>query len=137
MIFSSWIDYMYLQMTGLPIRQSRFAVDAAMPASFRDKYSSNRVLLDATEIPCNVPSSFVTQSDVYSHYNSGHTFKGLVGVAPSGVLTYVSELFTGSTSDRECVIRSGLLKKRFDPGNSVMADKGFRIDDLLAERVFS
>lgn len=133
-IFSSWIDFMYLQLMELTIWQSRFAVDAAMPAAFIDKYSTTRVLLDATEIHCDVPSSFVTQSDVYSHYKSGHTFKGLVGVAPSGVLTYVSELFTGSTSDRECVIRSGFLKKSFDPGDSVMADKGFRIEDLLAEK---
>lgn len=49
-------------------------------------------------------------------------------------MTYVSELFTGSTSDRECVIRSGFLKQNFDPGDSVMADKGFRIEDLLAKK---
>lgn len=133
-IFSSWIDFMYLQMCEMDIWQSRFAVDATMPAAFADKYSSTRVLLDATEIRCDVPSSFVTQSEVYSHYKSAHTFKGLVGVAPSGVLTYVSELFTGSTSDRECVIRSGFLNQNFDPGDSVMADKGFRIEDILAKK---
>ncbi|KAH9369587.1 hypothetical protein HPB48_011519 [Haemaphysalis longicornis] len=105
-----------------------------MPAAFANNYSSTRVLLGATEIRCDVPSSFVKKSEVYSHYKSAHTFTGLVGVAPSDVLTYVSELFTGSTSGRECVIRSGFLKQNFDPGDSVMADKGLRIEDLLVKK---
>ncbi|KAH7977674.1 hypothetical protein HPB49_003161 [Dermacentor silvarum] len=104
-----------------------------MPLAFVGKYQSTRVLLDATEIRCEVPSSFVTQSGLYSHYKSTHKLKGLIGVSPDGLITFVSELFTGSTSDRECVRRSGFLDLDFDIGDSVMADKGFRIDDLVEE----
>lgn len=103
-----------------------------MPLAFV-KYPSTRVLLDGTEIRCEVPSSFVTQSSLYSHYKSTHTFKGLVEVSPHGYVTVVSELFTGCTSDRECVIRSGFLELEFDEGDSIMADKGFRIEDLAGE----
>lgn len=130
-IFSCWIDYMYLQMTEMTLWLSRQAVDATMPSAFRDKYPSTRIILDATEIKCDVPTSFVTQSKVYSTYKSCHTLKGLVGISPHGALTFVSELFTGCTSDRECVIRSGFLNLPFDEGDSVMADKGFKIVDLL------
>lgn len=53
--------------------------------------------------------------------------KGLVGISPSGAITFVSQLYTGSISDREIVVRSGLLSQAFDDGDSVMADK--RISD--------
>lgn len=133
-IFSSWINFIYLRMSSLDPWLPRQEIDATMPAAFVEKYRTTRVLLDATEIRCDVPSSMVTQSDVYSHYKSTHTFKGLVAVAPSGVLTFASELFTGSMSDRECVIKSGFLDLDFEPGDSIMADKGFRIEDLVQEK---
>lgn len=57
--------------------------------------------------------------------------KALVGIAPSGALTFISQLYTGSISDREIVTRSGLLSLKFDDGDQVMADKGFQIDDIL------
>ncbi|XP_075553754.1 uncharacterized protein LOC142586391 [Dermacentor variabilis] len=109
-------------------------IDAAMPPAFKKKYPSARVILDATEIRCDVPTSFVTQSQVYSSYKSTHTFKALIGISPHGVLTFVSELFTGCTSDRECVEKRGFLDLKFDTGDSVMADKGFKIKDLLQSK---
>ncbi|XP_064479283.1 uncharacterized protein LOC135392506 [Ornithodoros turicata] len=130
-IFSTWVDFIYLQLGQLPLCLSRQAVDESMPLAFQDMYPSTRVILDATEIKCDVPTSFVTQSGLYSHYKSAHTFKGLVGISPNGTVTFVSELFTGSTSDRECVLKSGFLRLPFDVGDSIMADKGFRIADLL------
>ncbi|KAH7943722.1 hypothetical protein HPB52_010748 [Rhipicephalus sanguineus] len=102
-----------------------------MPPEFKEKYSSTRVILDATEIQCEVPSSLSLQSTTYSPYKSSNTFKGLIGVLPNGLVAFVSELFTGSSSDRECVIRSGFLDLKFDDEDAVMADKGFRIEDLL------
>ncbi|XP_070391023.1 uncharacterized protein [Dermacentor albipictus] len=133
-IFSAVLDYIYLQVTEMTTWISRQAIDAAMPSAFKEKYPSTRVILDATEIRCDVPTSFVTQSQVYSSYKSTHTFKALVGISPHGVLTFVSELFTGCTSDRECVEKSGFLDLKFDTGDSVMADKGFKIKDLLQSK---
>lgn len=100
-----------------------------MPEAFKERYASTRGLLDATEIRCNVPTSFVTQSELYSHYKLTHTFKGLVAVSPHGLVTFVSELF--AESDRESVIQSHFLDLEFDKGDSVMANKGFHIEDLL------
>jgi len=48
-----------------------------------------------------------------------------------GAITFISELYTGSISDREIVLRSGLLKQAFENGDMIMADKGFTIEDLL------
>lgn len=59
------------------------------------------------------------------------TLKGLVGISPGGAITFISQLYTGSVSDREIVRRSGFLDLPFDDKDSVMADKGFTIQDLL------
>ena len=68
---------------------------------------------------------------IKSVYKNHVTLKGLVGIAPSGAITFISQLYSGSISDREIVERSGFLKLEFDNGDTVMADKGFTIEDLL------
>ncbi|XP_075730655.1 uncharacterized protein LOC119164629 [Rhipicephalus microplus] len=130
-ICTSWINFLYAKLGLLPLWAPRRIVDATMPPEFKEKYSSTRVILDATEIQCEVPSSLSLQSTTYSPYKSSNTFKGLIGVLPNGLVAFVSELFTGSSSDRECVIRSVFLDLKFDDEDAVMADKGFRIEDLL------
>lgn len=132
-ICTSWIKFLYARLGRVQLWKSREEIDSNMPREF-SQYASTRVILDATEIKCEVPSSLSLQSSTYSTYKSSNTFKGLVGVAPDGVLTYVSELFTGSMSDRECVIQSKFLKLEFDENDSVMADKGFLISDLLEKK---
>lgn len=54
-----------------------------------------------------------------------------MGISPNGAITFISQLYTGSISDREITERSGILKLPFDAGDSLMADKGFDIQDLL------
>ena len=46
---------------------------------------------------------------------------------------FVSQAFEGSISDREIVIKSKILD-HMDPGDVVLADRGFTIHDLLADR---
>ena len=50
---------------------------------------------------------------------------------PSDAITFISQLYTGSISDREIVLRSGLLSQKFEDGENVMADKVFQIQDIL------
>ncbi|CAN7945074.1 unnamed protein product [Ixodes pacificus] len=133
-VFLTWMSYLYLQLTQLPLWLPRDVVDRLMPDSFKEKYESTRVIIDATEVRCELSSSLVTQSGTYSYYKSANTFKGLIGIAPNGQLTFVSELFMGSVSDREAVIKSGHLERPFEAGDSVMADKGFKIQDLLEKK---
>ena len=99
--------------------------------SFKEKYSSTRAIIDCTEIRCQMPSSLLLNSKLFSSYKNHVTLKGLVGIAPSGAITFISQLYSGSISDREIVERSGFLKLEFDNGDTVMADKGFTIEDLL------
>ena len=70
------------------------------------------------------------QNVTFSHYKQRNTFKALVGVASSGVVTFCSDLYPGCISDKEIVQYSGVLKQMV-PGDMVIADKGFLIQDLL------
>ena len=67
---------------------------------------------------------------MYSSYKSHTTFKGNVVISPSGEIIHISSLFEGLISDKELVRQSGLLPL-LQPGDQIMADKGFVIQDLL------
>ena len=89
------------------------------------------MILDCTEIRCEATSSLTLQSETLSHYKNTNTFKGLIGIAPCGVITLISKLYTGSISDREITQQSGILSL-LQP-DACMADKGFVIDKMLSE----
>ena len=130
-LFVSWINFMYLKFGQVCIWPSKSVVQATMPADFKEKFPSTRVIVDCTEVFCEMPSSLLLNSELFSSYKNHVTLKGLVGIAPSGGITFVSQLYTGSISDREIVLRSGILSQSFDDGDSVMADKGFQIQDII------
>ncbi|CAB3994178.1 THAP domain-containing 6 [Paramuricea clavata] len=130
-ILISWINFMYLKLGQLNIWPSREAVDKFMPESFKKKYPSTRVIIDCTEVRCQMPNSLHLNGELFSNYKHHTTFKGLIGISPGGAVTFISQLYTGSISDREIVIRSGFLKLPFQNDDSVMADKGFTIEDVL------
>ena len=61
--------------------------------------------------------------------------KVLVGVTPSVLTFFVSNVFGGSSSYRQVVERTTLSLAKFcDPHDSVMADKGFNVQDIFASR---
>ena len=130
-IIISWSNFLYLRFGSLCIWPSKEDIIEHMPESFKQKYPNTRVIIDATEIKVEMPSSLMLKSQTYSNYKSTNTLKGLIGISPSGSVTFISQLYTGSISDKEITRRSGFLKLPFDKGDSVMADKGFEIADLL------
>ena len=117
----------------LPCWPDRDTINDTMPADFREHYPKTTVILDATEVKVNIPSSLLLQSQTYSNYKSTNTFKGLVGISPAGRIIFVSSLYTGSISDTELMERSGFLSL-LKSGDEVMADHGFTIHDVLMVR---
>jgi hypothetical protein len=125
---------MYFKLGSLPIWASKDTIQKTMPQTFRDKYPDTRVIIDCSEIFSQIPDSLSLQSMFWSNYKHHITctYKGLLGIAPSGAITFISQLYPGSMSDREIVIRSGFLDpKLVEKGDAVMADRGFTIHDLL------
>ena len=133
-IFHTWINFMYYQWKELKIWSSRQLIDDFMPSDFQAKYPSTRVIIDGTEIPIQKPSSPEDQSATWSSYKNRNTLKVMVGISPRGDVTHVSEVYGGAASDRQIVERSDLLQEcssRFDRGDSIMADRGFIVQDLF------
>ena len=132
-IVHTMINYLYLRLGMIPIWPTPEQVSKRLPDVFKELYPTTFAVIDATEIKCEAPSSLPAQSQVYSAYKSHTTLKGLIAMAPDGAVTFVSELFGGSISDRELVIKSHFLDllPAVGYGCSIMADKGFDIQDLL------
>ncbi len=103
-----------------------------MPDKFKLYCPQVRVIIDCTEIRCEMLSSLSLQSETFSNYKHHTTFKGLIGIAPCGVITFVSKLYTGSISDIE-ITRQLQILQLLQPGDGVMADKGFQIEKMLTE----
>lgn len=104
-----------------------------MPVNFAEKFPSTRVILDAAEIPIQKPSDVNSQSVTWSNYKHRNTIKAMIGVTPSGAVSYVSDAYGGSASDRMIIERSELLNKgMFEKGDSIMADRGIMVQYLFA-----
>ena len=102
-----------------------------MPEAFKEKYPSTRVIINCTEVCCQMPSSLRLNSELFGSYKNHTTLKALMSISPKGSITFIRQLCTGSRSDREMVERSSFFKLPFEQGDSVMADKGFSIEDVL------
>ena len=105
-----------------------------MPQSFKDTYPQTRVIIDCTELFIEMPSSLRSQSKTYSNYKHHNTAKGLVGISPSGMITFVSDLYSGRRSDKEATKDCGILSL-LEENDSIMADKGFDIENILPKNI--
>jgi hypothetical protein len=131
--FSTWICFLSHELKSLNPFPSRDIIQRTMPESFQTSYPSVRVILDCTEIFIQRSSSLLNQSMTFSSYKHHTTAKFLVGITPSGVISFVSEGWPGKTSDRQLTMESGILDL-LQENDSVMADKGFTIRDLLEKK---
>ena len=129
-IVMAWINLLHVKFKEVPIWPSREAVNKFMPIAFRLLYPSTRCIIDATEIFIQMPSNPTAQQLTYSSYKNHNTLKALIAIIPSGAVCFVSDLFSGNISDKRLVAESGLLKL-LEVGDSVMADRGFLINDML------
>ena len=128
-IATTWINLMYQSLKAIYRFPPWHIVKKYMPEAFKQHYPNTRIIIDATEFTIERPSSLVSQSNTFSTYKSRNTVKVLIGVTPSGA---ISDCYEGSISDKKKLVEvSGLLEK-LEPGDEIMADKGFLIQDMLA-----
>ena len=92
------------------------------------KFQTTWIIVDGTECPIKQPKA---PRATFSSYKNRNTVKILVGSTPAGLVNFVSDAYGGCTSDRQIVERSNIVQL-CEPGDSVMADKGFNVQDLFA-----
>ena len=128
----TWINFMYVKFGSLCIWPTREQVKAVIPKSMKEKFPNVRCIIDCVEFKIAVPASLVMHKLMYSDYKSHTTVKVLVGIAPGGGFTFISSAFPGSISDKNIVVKSGFLyPELWEPGDAIMADRGFLIADYV------
>ncbi|CAC5417615.1 unnamed protein product [Mytilus coruscus] len=130
-IWVTWINFMSRQWREVKTFPDRDIVRFFSPHDFKTKFPSTRIIIDGTECPVMKPKSPIAQQSTFSTYKNRNTIKLLVGATPGGLINYVSPAYGGSTSDRQIFERSN-LSSICDKGDSIMADKGFNVQDLFA-----
>lgn len=73
-------------------------VKSRLPDVLED-YAHTQIILDCSELRCQTPS-YLLQREV---------FKGLIGIAPHGAVTFVSSLYQGAISDKDILKQSGIV----------------------------
>ncbi|KAK3908527.1 E3 ubiquitin-protein ligase UPL6 [Frankliniella fusca] len=132
-VFFTWIRFMAIQFSRLDkyIFVSAEAQNNNKPKCF-EQFHNLRVVIDATELRIQKPKHFQQQSNTFSNYKSCNTVKFLVGISCYGGLSFISEGYEGTISDRKLLLKSGLLDHLVE-GDAVMADRGFDVEDILNE----
>lgn len=97
--------------------------------SFSDT-KSYRCILDCTEFFVVRAGDPNVHQLTFSNYKHHPTFKLLVSCDEKGSVNFISEAFVSATSDREIVVKSGILDE-LQQDDSILADRGFDISDLL------
>ena len=81
-----------------------------MSTDFRADFPTALIIIDGTKLKTEAPWAHGVQSPLHGDYKSTTAFKGLGGCDPRGSLTFVSELFAGSISDKVITKQSGFYE---------------------------
>ena len=124
-VVPAWVNFLAKCFRPLVKWPSRQHVKENLPKSFAG-FPQTRVIIDCAEFFVEKAFRPSAQRATWSTYKHSNTFKLLVGIMPSGAITFVSKLYSGSISDQSIVQKSGFLDK-LENGDDVMADRGFNI----------
>ena len=126
--FHHWLNVMYVNLGGLVIWPPD-DMPMQLPPVFQNRFLRKvKCVLDCFEIVIERPESLKARAQTYSQYKSRNTAKVLLGISPSGAVTFVSKAWGGRASDKLITNESGVLDK-LQIGDSLLVDRGFLIKD--------
>lgn len=130
-IFHKWLHATYCRLQSQIVWPGRDVLQKTMPQAFYDSFRDNVVvIIDCFELKIERPSSFLPRSETWSQYKGSNTAKFLIGIAPQGVVAFISEGWGGRASDKHITEHCGLLDNLL-PGDVVLADRGFNISESV------
>lgn len=133
-IFSKSIPLLAVKMKELIVWPTPAEIFRNLPISFRARYSNVVSIIDCLEIQIEKPSNAVHQSLTWSQYKKCNTLKYLISCTPDGLVSFISDGYSGRATDVMIVEDCGFLNC-LQPNTAVMADRGFKdISHLLGKK---
>ena len=93
-------------------------------------------ITDCSEVFIERPKKLDIPATTWSHYKSHNTIQFLIGISPTGFITFPSDTYGGRASDRFICHDSGFFDY-LDSYDEVMADRGFYITEELMMKYFT
>lgn len=129
--FTTWVKLMAKELDWLISWSDRKIIQRDLSSMFRKYYLKYRVIIDCTELFVETPSSLEVAAMCWSNYKQHYTAKFLIGITPNGHISFVSETYGVRASDVFIAENSKFCNK-LQPNDQVMADHGFKINNLRA-----
>jgi len=123
-IFTECLNFLSSKTKDFIFWPDKYSVKQCLPEAFKINYPDCRCIIDCTEVKVEQPNTVEQRVYLYSRYKSNYTIKFLVAINPNGMICFVSKCYGGRSSDSYITNDSGFLKK-LEPGDQVLADKGF------------
>ena len=129
--FTEIIDLLHINLKGTILWPLREDLMKSMPIVFRDNFGLKVVsIIDCFEVFIERPSNLYARAQTWSNYKHNNTVKYLIGITPQGSISFISDGWGGRASDKYVTINSNFLNNLL-PGDVVLADRGFDIDEVL------
>lgn len=91
-IVGTWLQVAYVRLKKCITSPAREQLICTMPMVFRRTLGTRvYVILDCFEIFIDRPSSLLARAQTWSSYKHHNTVKYLIGIAPQGVITFISK----------------------------------------------
>ena len=131
--FHKWLDVMHCNLKQLIVWPDSETLQQNLPSVFHTNFTKVKCIIDCFEIFIERPVAFTARAATYSNYKKHNTVKVFIGISPTGAITFVSSAWGGRVSDKVITQQSGFLK-HIDPGDIILADRGFNVHDDIAIR---
>ena len=130
-VFRTVVPILSAQLKNLIVWPDRGTIKHHMPECFKRKYKDCVCIIDCTEIFIERPRNLTARADTWSSYKHNNTIKYLLGITPSGAVSFLSAGWGGRTSDK-LITHESDFHDNLTTGDCVLADRGFSIKEDLA-----
>ena len=110
--FRKVMNVLYSRLKPLIRWPEREQLILTMPIDYQSKFRRCAIILDCCEVFGQRPSNLKARAQTWSNYKHHDTVNVLIGIAPQGVISFISEAWGGGVSD-VCLMESrGLFERR-------------------------